>query len=193
MLTPFLVIALALALIVAGIRTSDRKKAAVCLVTAGALIAWGSFGDWEKKGPPSPRRTSPSLVAWTSIDAAQAKAAATHQLIMYEFSADWCAPCRQMEQSFETAPIASAINRQFVAVRVVDRMMEDGKNLPDVQTLQRRYGVRSFPTVIFADAALDERERIVGYKEGQIEALVQHGIPPPRVPLSVQRIDDANA
>jgi len=121
MLTPFLVIALALALIVAGIRTSDRKKAAVFLVTAGALIAWGSFGDWEKKVPPAPRRTSPSLVAWTSIDAAQAKAAATHQLIMYEFSADWCAPCRQMEQSFENAPIASAINRQFVAVRYPER------------------------------------------------------------------------
>jgi len=85
-------------------------------------------------------------------------------MILYEFSAAWCGPCRLMEREvFADEHLASRINMEFVPVHIVDRQAEDGANPPDVEGVQRLYSVRAFPTLIVADANGSLIGRVEGY------------------------------
>jgi thiol:disulfide interchange protein len=104
------------------------------------------------------------LVRWTPIAQATGIARRSHTQIMYEFSADWCGPCRALEREVFMDPmLASQINHLFIPVKVVDRQSEDGHNAPAVQQLIDRYGVNGFPTVVIVGVDGSVKERIVGY------------------------------
>jgi thiol:disulfide interchange protein len=106
-----------------------------------------------------------SLVQWTPISRAASLAAGTHRKVLYDFSAAWCGPCREMEKKvFADPAMAAQINRAFVAVKVIDRKQEDGVNAPDVALLQRRYGIEAFPTLVIAEASGAERLRMEGFR-----------------------------
>jgi thioredoxin-related protein len=55
-------------------------------------------------------------------------------------------------------------NQNFVPVRVMDRIQEEGRNSPEVAALQARYQIGSFPTLVVADAQGREIARHVGYR-----------------------------
>ncbi len=104
------------------------------------------------------------LVHWTPAGQATAAAMRLHRQIFYEFSAEWCGPCHQLEREVFMDPMMAAeINNRFIAVKVVDRQREDGRNIPSVQQIIDRYGVTAFPTVVIAAADGKVRERTVGY------------------------------
>ena len=104
-------------------------------------------------------------VQWVSLDDVQRIAATTRKPILYDFTADWCAPCHELdEQVFSDPEIAAEINERFIPVRVVDRQREDGRNPPAVDALERRYAARGFPTVVFAEADGTELARMEGFR-----------------------------
>ena len=54
--------------------------------------------------------------------------------MFYEFSAEWCGPCKMLEREvFMDQDLAKRINDRFIAVKVVDTKQEEGRNWPDVQ------------------------------------------------------------
>ena len=109
-------------------------------------------------------RQSASLVKWVPEAEAVPLAQQSGRPIMYEFTADWCPPCRRMEeQVFRNAAAAERINRRFIPVRLVDRQREEGSNPPHVARLQNLYNVRAFPTVILVDVNGNLKKRIQGY------------------------------
>ncbi|MDD3769117.1 MAG: thioredoxin TrxC [Sulfuricurvum sp.] len=59
------------------------------------------------------------------------------RLIVADFWAPWCGPCRSMAPSFEEAARAFALKAQFVKI-----------NTEEQQHLGARFGIRSIPTVI---------------------------------------------
>jgi thioredoxin-related protein len=104
------------------------------------------------------------LVHWTPMEEATAAAKKSHRPILYEFSAEWCAPCHQLEREVFMDPgMAGEINRRFIAVKVIDRLRENGRNAPDVQSLIDRYTITAFPTTVAVDANGAVRDRMVGY------------------------------
>jgi len=104
------------------------------------------------------------LVRWTPIASARMIAQRAHTNLMYEFSADWCGPCRLLEREvFMDPKAASKINHLFIPVKIVDRQQEDGHNSPAVQQLIDRYGVTGFPTVVIVGVDGSVKQRIVGY------------------------------
>jgi len=104
------------------------------------------------------------LVRWTPIASAPTIARRARMNLMYEFSADWCGPCRKLEREvFMDPKAASGINHLFIPVKVVDRQQEEGHNPPAVQQLIDRYGVTGFPTVVIVGVDGTVKQRIVGY------------------------------
>ena len=77
----------------------------------------------------------------------------------------------------------------FLPVRVLDRMREDGRNAPAVDSLQRRFRVSSFPTLVVVPHGGGDPVVIVGYegkrstiqrlRAAQMEGLLPRAMRPP--------------
>ncbi len=104
------------------------------------------------------------LVAWRPIAAAPAEAEKGSRRILYDFNAAWCGPCHELDDEvFKNPEYARFINEHFVAVSVVDRQSEDGRNPAGVSELQRRYRISAFPTLILAAPDGSVIARMEGY------------------------------
>ena len=66
------------------------------------------------------------------------KALASGQLLMVDFWADWCGPCKML------APVIEGLGDEYEGKAIVGKI-----NVDDEQELAIRYGVMSIPTVIF--------------------------------------------
>ena len=66
------------------------------------------------------------------------KALASGQLMMVDFWADWCGPCKML------APVIEGLGDDYEGRAVVGKI-----NVDEEQELAIRYGVMSIPTVIF--------------------------------------------
>jgi thiol:disulfide interchange protein len=112
-----------------------------------------------------PVTSDADLVRWTPIEVASGAALRSHRPILYEFSAEWCGPCHLLEREVFMDPgLAAKINDRYIAVKVVDRQREDGRNDPAVQQLIDRYGVNAFPTVVVTASDGKPRDQVRGYE-----------------------------
>lgn len=103
------------------------------------------------------------LVRWMSGPEASQVAQASGKPILYDFTAEWCGPCKALDSDGWADPgVAAFVKESFVPVRVTDRMREDGKNPAWIDELQRKYRVSAFPTLVVA--APDGRE--IGITQG---------------------------
>ena len=72
-------------------------------------------------------------------------------LVLYFFTADWCAPCWTLKDNvFSRAQVARLLAEGYVPVEVVDRMREEGANSRDVDRVQLRFLIDAFPTLVVA-------------------------------------------
>ena len=143
-------------------RTSQRYIPVVLIGIAVALLAI-RIGVSVAKRSAAP--AAAGLVRWVTPEEGLRLARETGKPILYDFTADWCQPCHMLDaEVFRNAALAKLINERFIAVRVVDRQQEEGRNSPGVEALQQRYGVRGFPTVVFADGTGAERARMEGFR-----------------------------
>lgn len=144
-------------------RTNQRYLPVALLVIAVVLLTARVVQQTTKRVPSAKKAND--LVSWVTPAEGMQLARMSNKPLLYDFTAEWCAPCHVLDaEVFRNPQLARAINERFIAVRVVDRLREDGSNSQDVDALQRRYGVRGFPTVVFADLAGGERARMEGFR-----------------------------
>jgi thiol:disulfide interchange protein DsbD len=74
--------------------------------------------------------------------------------VIIDFYADWCAPCRELDEvTFHQSDVVKQAKRDFVMVKV--DLTRKGNSVHE--RLLREYDVKGVPTVVFLDQ--DGRER----------------------------------
>ena len=121
----------------------------ICLVTAAVLV-----GNVVFKGP---------SVDWQPYSQQVMADALTHKKpVIIDFYADWCSPCRKMEQTtFHNPDVVKQSKGGFVMVKV-DLTQEVNQ---EHTLLLEKFGVRGVPTIVFLDPSGQERIdlRLVGF------------------------------
>jgi thiol-disulfide isomerase/thioredoxin len=109
-----------------------------------------------------------TLVQWVPISDSIARAKATSKLLMYDFTADWCAPCHRMAEDVFADPAAARwIDEHFVAVQVLERREATEAESEAVNELQQRYKVTGFPTLVVVGTDGLGPHQSVGFSDAQ--------------------------
>ncbi len=134
------------------------------LVAAALFLVRVGWGVWESYNPPK----KSEKIAWVEFAGAEALAKQTGKPILYDFTADWCPPCKLMKaELFSDEKSAKAITAMVVPVRVLDRQREEGRNAAWVDSLQRAYAVDGFPTLVVYSPRTGRSQMSTGYAGDQ--------------------------
>lgn len=119
----------------------------------------------------STARPGEASIKWRAIAAGETEARKSGKPALYFFTAAWCQPCHLLDgEVFAVPETAAQVERDYVPIRVEDRMREAGRNTPEMLAVASRYGLQGFPTLVVSRPGLAANVTLVGW-EGRGKAL----------------------
>lgn len=123
-------------------RAAKKTLGAVAIVAGIALGA----GAWNAA------RVAEAALWPTYSDAALQSALTAGKPIVLDFSASWCAECRELEHKTFSDPGVQKALEPFTKLRVD----LDGANIAQAEELQKRWKVSGLPAIVFVDESGNE-------------------------------------
>jgi thiol:disulfide interchange protein DsbD len=121
---------------------------------AGLIIATILIGSWMIRGP--------GVALQPYSESLLVEAQRLNKPVIIDFYADWCAPCRELDEvTFHDPEIVKQATSDFIMIKIdLTR-----KGNPVHESLLRQYRVKGVPTVVFLDHQGKERRdlRLVDY------------------------------
>ncbi len=137
---------------------------AVAATAGGVTTARGSDPAPAETARPALETQRAEVSQWTTLESAMAESRRNGKPVLIDFSADWCGPCQRMKQQvFENRARGQAVQTAVIPVSIVDRAREDGSNPLEVESLQQRYQVNAFPTLIVFSPASGRMMKTQGF------------------------------
>jgi len=128
----------------ASFRSFEWIKTGIGIISV--IITTVLISSWALQGPG---------VTWQLYsDALLSEAKRLKQPVIIDFYADWCSPCRELEEiTFHDKEVVKQAELAFIMIKVdVTR-----KGNPVYEQLLKDYGVKGVPTVVFLDRRGNER------------------------------------
>lgn len=147
------------------------KVFAVMLALIGAIMLIGSFSGatnplnpLEKFGTCTPigqTQATNNFKRVHTVSELEQEIQNSNQRVMIDFSADWCASCKELEHITFPDPIVSSLMSQFKLLKV-----DVTKNSDADKALLKKYNIFGPPAIIFYDADGNELKnfKTIGYK-----------------------------
>ncbi|MDF1594079.1 MAG: cytochrome c biogenesis protein CcdA [Desulfobacterales bacterium] len=129
----------------AAFRAFDWMKTGAGII--GLVVATYMIGSFIMQGPG---------VQWRPYsDGLLSEAVEKQNPVIIDFSATWCAPCRELDAvTFHDREIVKQAAQAFIMIKVDLTRKGD----PDSERLLQKYKVKGVPTVVFIDRQGNERE-----------------------------------
>jgi thiol:disulfide interchange protein DsbD len=103
------------------------------------------------------RAEAPSLVQWASYSPTAIEAArSAGKPVIIDFFADWCVPCKRLDEDTFTDPRVAEQFKSFVAVKA--NMTRDDD--PQVSALRHEFDIHGVPVVVFLGPDGQERREL---------------------------------
>lgn len=126
-------------------RRHIAQLAVACVVLGGD--ASGRFGF-------SAMASAQGEIPWqTDVERASAAAVRSNRPMLLEFWADWCPPCKVMDEEVYT---------ETIVIRAMDRLVPVKINVDQQDTVARKYDLAGMPTLVFTDSYGNELFRFTG-------------------------------
>ncbi len=124
------------------------------LFLALALVVVPAIAE-EKKEPA--KEASKSAFQKLALDKAIEKAKSDKKIVMVDFYADWCGPCKQLD--------AKTFSEEKVKKFLTDKTIPIKVNIDDNKKLSGQYKITAIPCLVFINGEGKEVGRILGYRD----------------------------